>query len=108
MATASEPPTTARTQAEARRDHLRIPSPSFLRRGPTDTTEIPGGLTFAEIATLGRRAAAPFATKDRGDVDTWAWDGWVEAALTEDVEVRVLPYFFTRDQFVRQSGISFG
>jgi iron complex outermembrane receptor protein len=73
-----------------------------------DDRELPGGLTATEIAELGRRAAAPFATKDRADVDAWAWDGWAEAALAEGVELRLLPYYFTRHQFSRQSGTSFG
>ena len=73
-----------------------------------DDRELPGGLTATQIAELGRRAAAPFATKDRSDVDAWTWDGWAQAALAEGIELRLQPYYFTRDQFSRQSGTSFG
>jgi len=73
-----------------------------------DDREFPGNLTEQEINVLGRRAAQPGTTKNRGEVDTWFWDGWVEAALAPEMELRLLPYFFTRDDFSRDVSILFG
>jgi iron complex outermembrane receptor protein len=66
-----------------------------------DDRELPGGLTFAQIDALGRRASDPVLAENRGDVESWFWDGWVEASLAPEVELRLLPYFFHRDDFTR-------
>jgi len=73
-----------------------------------DDREFPGNLTFAEIDALGRRAASPGATEDRSEVDTWFWDGWVEATLTPDLELRLQPYWWTRQNSARITSIAFG
>jgi outer membrane receptor protein involved in Fe transport len=66
-----------------------------------DDREFPGALSREQIAELGRRAPSQTLIDSRGDVESWFWDGWVEAALAPEVELRVLPYFSTRDDFQR-------
>jgi iron complex outermembrane receptor protein len=73
-----------------------------------DDREFPGTLTADEINVLGRRASQPGTTKNRGEVDTWFWDGWLEAALAPQLELKLLPYFFTRDDFLRDVSLDFG
>jgi outer membrane receptor protein involved in Fe transport len=73
-----------------------------------DDREFPGALSFEQIATLGRRAASPASTESRGEVDTWNWDGWVEASLAPEIELKLLPYYFHRDDFLRDTSQDFG
>ncbi len=73
-----------------------------------DERNFPGNLTFEEIDVLGPRAGQPGTSKNRGEVDTWFWDGWVEAALAPEVALHVLPYYFTRDDFSRDVSSLFG
>jgi outer membrane receptor protein involved in Fe transport len=73
-----------------------------------DDREFPGTLTDDEINVLGRRASQPGTAKNRGEVDTWFWDGWLEAALAPQLELKLLPYFFTRDDSSRDVSILFG
>ncbi len=73
-----------------------------------DDREFPGTLSANEINVLGRRASQPGTTQNRGEVDTWFWDGWLEAALAPQLELKLLPYFFTRDDFARDVSSLFG
>jgi outer membrane receptor protein involved in Fe transport len=73
-----------------------------------DDRDFPGNLTFEEIDAFGRRAGQPGTSENRGEVDTWSWQGWVEAAVAPDLELRVVPYFFTRDDFTRDVSSRFG
>jgi iron complex outermembrane receptor protein len=72
-----------------------------------DDREFPGGLTLEELRTYGRRASAPFAPDDQGEVDAWTWDGWVEASATPELGLRLLPYYFHRDDSSRISTAGF-
>jgi iron complex outermembrane receptor protein len=72
-----------------------------------DDREFPGGLTLEEMETFGRRASSPFAPDDEGEVDTWSWDGWVEATATPELGLRWLPYYFHRDDSSRISTAGF-
>jgi len=73
-----------------------------------DDREFPGGLTFAEIDTLGRRASSPLAPDDSANVKAWSWDGWVEATATDAISLHLLPYYFTRDETSRISSATIG
>ena len=73
-----------------------------------DHREFPGSLTQAEIDTLGRRAASPRSVRDDGRVENEHVQGWVEAVLSESIQIRVQPAYRSQTDEATISSIAFG
>jgi iron complex outermembrane receptor protein len=73
-----------------------------------DYRELPGSLTRAQIDAYGRRAANPDSLENESDVRRGYVQGWVEAVLADDVELRVRPFYRDRSDDSRNTGIYWG
>jgi outer membrane receptor protein involved in Fe transport len=64
-----------------------------------DSREFPGGLTGMRLATLGRRAANPNTSgaENDSDVERGYVQGWIEAILAEEIELRIQPFYRDRN-----------
>ncbi|MFQ5416467.1 MAG: TonB-dependent receptor [Myxococcota bacterium] len=58
-----------------------------------DFREFPGSLTRFQLDTLGRRAANPNNLDNQSDVERGSIQGWIEAMLADDIELRLRPFF---------------
>jgi len=63
-----------------------------------DSREFPGGLTAMRLATLGRRAANPNTSVlgNDSDVERGYVQGWIEAILADEIELRIRPFYRDR------------
>lgn len=72
-----------------------------------DFREFPGSLSEAQAA-MDRRAANPDNSGDEGFVHSGFVQGWLEAALADDVLLKIQPYYRPRDDEATFTSIAFG
>jgi len=73
-----------------------------------DHRDFPGSLTAFQLATLGRRAASPTSLDNRSDVERGFVQGWVEAIVAEDIELRLRPFYRELDDDATITASFFG
>jgi iron complex outermembrane receptor protein len=73
-----------------------------------DFRQLPGALTQEEIDTLGRRASDPDNDGNESDVERGFVDGWIEAVVAEEMELKFQPFFRDRSDVTTISSMVFG